>query len=497
MKIIVFLFSFILCFSNRGVFAQLLEVKIPNTIDKTMSAFRADEQVLNASISFYVYDIDNKIMVSEYQPKASLSSASTMKLVTTASALEILGSYHKFETKIQYDGRFDSITGVLHGNIYIKGGGDPTLGSRYYTNDTVDIMKNWVQAIQAIGIKEVRGRVIGDATFFSDEFVPSNWSWGDLGADYGAGVSGLSIYDNIQKVWFNGGLNFDDTTEITCYEPYTPDLTFDNRVRTGQVTGDEVYMYGAPYDSYRIIKGRVPKMAKDLKVTVSMHEPDYVASYEFQHKLIQAGIVFKERPTTLRRLKREGISVPSVRVDVFSVYSPAVSSIVYWTNLISNNLFAEHLLKHIGLTKSKDASVYSSTAAIDKFWRSKGVDMSGFYMNDGSGLSRANAFSAKHIVEMLVYMRTKSKYWGSFESSLPSAGKTGTLKNIGKGTKLVGNLKAKTGTMTRVKSFAGYVKSASGKKLAFAFTVNNFNCTTEEMGKKMEKVLISLGEYNQ
>ena len=61
----------------------------------------------------------------------------------------------------------------------------------------------------------------------------------------------------------------------------------------------------------------------------------------------------------------------------------------------------------------------------------------------------------------------------------------------------MGNLKAKTGTMTRVKSFAGYVKSASGKKLAFAFTVNNFNCTTEEMGKKMEKVLISLGEYNQ
>ena len=104
-----------------------------------------------------------------------------------------------------------------------------------------------------------------------------------------------------------------------------------------------------------------------------------------------------------------------------------ISQIVYWTNLISNNLYAEHLLKHIGVEKYHNGSVFSGTAAVNDYWTSKGVDMQGFYMNDGSGLSRANAISAKQLVEILTYMKKSSKYFDTFYSSLPNAGKTGTL----------------------------------------------------------------------
>ena len=174
-----------------------------------------------------------------------------------------------------------------------------------------------------------------------------------------------------------------------------------------------------------------------------------------------------------------------------------MSSIVYWTNLISNNLYAEHLLKHIGVEKYHNGSVFSGTAAVNDYWTSKGVDMQGFNMNDGSGLSRANAISAKQLVEILTYMKKSSKYFDTFYSSLPNAGKTGTLKSYGKGTKIYNNLRAKSGTMTRVKSFTGYVKSADGKDLVFAIIANNYTCTTSQIGRKLEKLMISLGDYKE
>jgi D-alanyl-D-alanine carboxypeptidase/D-alanyl-D-alanine-endopeptidase (penicillin-binding protein 4) len=484
---------FLLVAHTNGI-GQAVEKSL-NSIDKAVQQLVQDAQMQNASLSFYVYDVDTKKVVSEHQPKTSLVTASTMKVVTTATALELMGSYHKFETKIQYDGTLNSSTGVLKGNVYIKGGGDPTLGSKYYTADTVDIMQSWVKALHEAGIKKIEGRVIGDASYFGDEYVPPTWGWIDMGNYYGAGVSGLTIYDNILKVWFDVGDNVNDSSTVTCYEPYSPDIFIDNRVRAGAITGDEAYMYGAPYEGYRLIKGRLPKGAKDFEIRGAIHEPDYVAAYEFQHKIIQSGIAISGQATTIRRLQLHGAVPMSKRTDVLSISSPALSSIVYWTNLISNNLFAEHLLKHIGMHQYKDPSVYSSTLAIEKYWRSKGVEMTGFYMNDGSGLSRANAISAQHLTEILVQMRN-SKFWGSFESSLPVAAKTGTLKNIGKGTKIQGNLKAKSGTMTRVKSYAGYVKCASGEQLAFAVIANNFNCSTAEMAKKLERLMIALGNYS-
>jgi serine-type D-Ala-D-Ala carboxypeptidase/endopeptidase (penicillin-binding protein 4) len=494
MKFLLFIFLVSSVGLQSIIFGQSVE-KTANSIDKAMQQLVQDGQMQNASFSFFVYDVDNKKMVAEYQPKTSLVTASTMKVVTTATALEVMGSFHKFETKIQYDGNLNPSNGVLKGNVYIKGGGDPTLGSKYYTADTIDIMLSWVKALHDAGIKKIEGRIIGDASYFGDEYVPPTWGWIDMGNYYGAGVSGLTIYDNILKVWFDVGDNVNDSAIVTCYEPYSPDLVLDNRVRAGAVTGDEAYMYGAPYEGYRLLKGRLPKGSKDFEIRGAMHEPDYVAAYEFQHKIIQSGIVITGQATTARRLQLQGNLPSSKRTDMLTISSPPLSSIVYWTNLISNNLFAEHLLKHIGMQQYKDPSVYSATLAVEKYWRSKGVEMSGFYMNDGSGLSRANAISAQHLTEILVHMRN-SKYWGTFESSLPVAGKTGTLKNIGKGTKIQGNLKAKSGTMTRVKSYAGYVKCASGEQLAFTIIVNNFNCSTAEMAKKLERLMIAMGNYS-
>lgn len=486
----------IILMGHQASLAQDRDVRdVPekSSIDKAFAILESDPALKNASISFYVYDAMNKVEISAHHADQSLVAASTMKVVTTATALDILGSWHKFETKLAYDGYIDTNC-TLHGNLYIVGGGDPTLGSKYF--DDEEFMLEWVDQIAQLGIHHIDGKIVGDASYFSDEYVPSTWGWGDMGNYYGSGVSGLSVYDNTLTFTFDAGPKNNDSTYISCYEPYTPDLRIDNRVKAGDTKKDEAYIYGGPYDPYRVIKGRIPKGASEFNVKGAMHDPSYVAAFELETYLFKHGITTASSASTVRIDRLNGVLDTAQRTTFYTHSSPSVSKIVYWTNLISNNLFAEHLLKHIGVAKYHDGSVYSSTLAVQNYWTGKGLDMTGFTMNDGSGLSRANAVSAKHLVQILTKMKS-SKYYESFYSSLPNCGKTGTLKNYGKNTKIYNNLRAKSGTMTRVKSFAGYVKSANGKDLVFAIIVNNHTCKTWEIGKKLEKLMISLGDYNQ
>ena len=466
-----------------------------NSIDIAISALAKDSSLKNASISFVVKDLDSSVIISDYNPNLSLPSASTMKVVTTAAALDILGSYLKFETKIMYDGYIDS-NNVLQGNIYIKGGGDPTLGSKYFKEKYGLFLSSWVDQIAKLGIDSIAGSVIGDASLFSDEYVASTWSWGDIGNYYGAGVSGLTIYDNTLEFEFSSGPLAHDSTFVDCFYPYSPDLIIDNKVKASNTKKDLAYIYGGPNNPTRTITGTIPKGQVGYLVKGSTHEPAYVTAFELESALWEYGVSVGGNATTIRRMKSSGNYFASERKAIFITKSPTVGQIVYWTNLISNNLYAEHLLKHIGVKKYVDGSVFSSTLAVTKYWSSKGIDMTGFYMNDGSGLSRSNAITASQLVEVLAYMKLKSKYSKSFLSSLPVAGKTGTLRSIGKKTKIAGNLKAKSGTMTRIKSYAGYVKSVSGRNLVFAIVINNHNCTSFQIKKKLEIVMVALGNYN-
>ncbi len=468
------------------------QVTSTNSIQKAINLLTKDPSLKHASISFLVKDIDKDSVIATYNPENSLIPASTMKVITTATALEILGSYNKFKTLLQYDGYIDSNC-TLHGNIYIKGGGDPTLGSRFFKSPY--LIEEWSQKIANLGITKIDGKIIGDASYFSYEYVPSTWSWGDMGNYYGTGISGLSIFDNTTHLYFNSGSNKGDSTTIDCFEPYTPDVEIRNKVRSWTTKKDEAYIYGAPYDGLRIVKGNIPLNKESFDVRGSMHEPAYVAAFELESSLWRNGINVLQPATTTRRLQNEMVLINKERINFDTISSPSISKIVYWTNLISNNLFAEHLLRHVGVKKYKNGSTFSSTLAVSKYWRAKGILSTGFYMNDGSGLSRSNAVSATHLVDVLTYMKKKSKYSKTFYSSLPIAGKSGTLKSIGRKTKIQGNLRAKSGTMTRIKSYAGYVKSSSGKSLCFAIIVNNHTCSGFQIKKKLEKIMISLGNF--
>jgi D-alanyl-D-alanine carboxypeptidase/D-alanyl-D-alanine-endopeptidase (penicillin-binding protein 4) len=161
----------------------------------------------------------------------------------------------------------------------------------------------------------------------------------------------------------------------------------------------------------------------------------------------------------------------------------------------SINLYAETLLLHLAKAKEGNCTVESGCKALSTFWKNKGMDISGLHLEDGSGLSRANVITTEQLVFVLQYMKTKSEYSESFLRSLPVAGTSGSLKSFGLGTNLVGNLRAKSGYMSRVMSYAGYLTTESGQQLAFAVMINNYNCTNSEMRKMLEGFLASICRY--
>ena len=464
-----------------------------NTIEMAIVELQQDTTLQYANISFVVKNLEKDSVIASINPEKLLVPASTMKVITTATALELLSSFHTFKTEVYHDGYIDSNC-VLHGNIYIKGKGDPTLGSRYFTKG--NLLQDWAYKIANFGIDSITGGVIGDASYFDYDYVPSTWSWGDIGNYYGTGVSGLTILDNTLHFYFTSGKNKGDSTVVECVEPYTPDLKISNHVKAWDTKKDLAYIYGAPYEGLRVLKGKIPKNRQMFDVRGAMHEPAYVASFELKNQLIKIGVPVAKSATTHRRVAEE---IPNYKVPkgktILTQKSPPLSKIILYTNLYSNNLYAEHLLKHVGKAKYKTGNIFSSTLAVNNYWKEKGVFKTPIYISDGSGLSRYNAISATHLVDVLIYMRTQSKNSKTFYSSLPIAGKTGTLRTVGRKSIIQGNLRAKSGTMTRVKSYAGYVKAKSGEELCFAVIVNNYTCTNLQIKKKLEKLMIALGEY--
>ncbi len=463
-----------------------------NSVTVALQKLLLDPELKNVAFSFQALDLGSGKVIAEYQPAMSLVPASVMKLVTTAVAIDVLGSSFRFETVLQYTGHIDT-AGVLHGDLIIRGGGDPTLGSRYYP-ENADFLSKWSEAVEKAGIREVRGRVIGDAAIYTEETVPGTWAWGDIGNGYGTAPGGLSIYDNIYTLTFRTGAKAGDSAQLVCVNPYVPGLEFYTNVVAGNTHSDNSYILGAPYSNTRIVKGMLPKGQEAFEVKGSIPDPAYLVAYELQHSLRERGILIAGEASTLRKLAAENYYPVPPRTDFYTHYSAALSTVVYWTNLRSVNLFAEHLINQLGVLRYKEGSAGSGSAAILDWWKSKKLEPAGFYGSDGSGLSRFNALSASHLVALLQYMQG-SKHFSTFEKSLPIAGKTGTLSHLCKGTKAQGNLMAKSGTMTRVKSYAGYVTGASGQKIAFAMLSNNFNCTGREMEKKLEKLMVALAEY--
>lgn len=456
--------------------------------DKAFAHFLADSSVRHASVSFSLADTKDGESVFEYRSGISLVPASVLKLVTTAAALEILGPEHTFKTTLGYSGTLKR--GTLYGDIIIKGGGDPALGSDNFGEHYSTFPGKWISDISRIGIKKIKGRIITDDSYFDYEPVPGKWLWEDIGNYYGSGAYGLSVYDNSFDLRIHSSGDTSARMTLTV-SPGENNVTISNRMI---ITGNrnEGSIFSSPYSTEGWITGTVSETGPDPVYKGSISDPPLLLAKIIDNEIRDSGIQVRKAPSTTRisqDFKYKGFT------PVSEIESPPVEKIIEVLNHKSVNLYSEHLLKEMGKVVNDTGSVSSGLDVIYKYLDDAGINTSGIYLTDGSGLSPQNSITSEAITDLLCFIKNKGKYFSKFVSSLPVPGEEGTLKDSFRSSLFISRLYAKTGSMTRVRSLAGYIHTAAGNDLAFCIIINNFTgppaIVTEWIEKVVEEIIMN------
>lgn len=446
-----------------------------------------------ASFSLVVKDVQEGRMVYSYDTDRLQSPASVLKTVATATALEILGEDYRYPTTLEYDGILEN--GTLEGNLYIKGSGDPSLGSSHFAPGQNKFLSIWIAALQKAGIKHITGSVISDESIFDTEGVSIKWLREDMGNYYAPGSYGISIFDNMYKLSLQTGAA-GTRPVLKGTEPDIPFIRFKNYLKAAPVSSDSAYIIGAPLDDVRYLYGVLPANREAYVLKGDIPDPAlYLARY-LTDQLQQKGIRVDGSPSCYRIEVEENRWKKGERKEIVTTYSPTLREIASICNHVSHNLYADALVKTVGLQyKPRRNEMISSfgrgVQVVKEYWEKKGLDVFPLRMNDGSGLAPADKVSAGFMGELLVYMATESAVSDAFIASLPQAGIEGSVRNFLKGSKLQGKAHLKSGGITGVRSYAGYI-TKDGKTYAVAVFSNNYSCPMSRMTRALEKLLLQL-----
>lgn len=410
--------------------------------------------------------------------------ASTMKLLTSAIAFERFGPTYQFSTDALRDASVGS-DGTLNGNLYIRGDGDPALSGKFLTGGASAPMNRLADLVATQGIKHVTGDVIGDATAFDDQMVPEGWRARYLQASYAARVSALSLNENLVVVAVTPSAPRQPA--IVRLEPSTSAIPLVANVRTVAGGGARLSFRKLSDGTIRA-SGSIGTRAGTRRYVYIVEDPPSFTTGAFRNALIARGI----KVDGGIRLGK----TPAGAVNVASLLSPPLASMVAAMNRESINLYAELLFRNAARGPNRDAigSVANASSLLDTFFASKvGTDTTTLTYADGSGLSTLDRTTARAQVQLLGYAHRAP--WGPWlHSSLPVAGDSELLRRRMRNTPAEGNLHAKTGTTNQVVALTGYVTAVNGEVLAFSFLYNGRDrWIAKSMIDVMSETLASFG----
>jgi D-alanyl-D-alanine carboxypeptidase/D-alanyl-D-alanine-endopeptidase (penicillin-binding protein 4) len=485
MKRLTFLLLFII---SSALCAQTLSEIVDSVVNTKV--------LKNAQWSMFAKYIDNNEIIYAKNQNFVLAPASGLKVFTSSAALSILGEEYRYKTKIFFDGKI--IRGsILKGNIYIVGGGDPTLGSDLVKgsinlNDLLVLIYN---AILEKGIRRIEGAVFADENLYEGNPISDGWSYGDMGNYYGAGCSALTINDNLYKVYFKPANKIGDEAKVLRTEPYIPNLTFTNYMKTGEEgSGDNGYIYSAPYQFNAILRGTIPAGVTEFFIKGSIPDPALFAAQILTKYLKDKGIEVKKRPEKLTKIKTY-----EEKNLITEISSPPLKDIVYIVNKRSNNLYTEMLLRSIGYTKNKKGTIESGINALKIYFTENGIDTEALDLADGCGLSRNDCITTKMMVDVLS-LAYKQPCFSSFYNSLGVTGDPNDISyysKYGVGTELAFNGRIKSGLINNVRSHSGYIKDKDGRTIVFSLIANNYNGSVSAIDKIHINLMVALARLKK
>jgi D-alanyl-D-alanine carboxypeptidase/D-alanyl-D-alanine-endopeptidase (penicillin-binding protein 4) len=440
-----------------------------------LEAFLRKKNLTHAAVSLKAVDLLNGRTIASFNEKTALIPASNMKIVTTATALDTLGGGFRYQTALTYDGTIKEAT--LEGNLYLKGSGDPTLGSEFMIGDKEGFLRDCLIALRKAGIKNIDGDVIVLDQLFGYEGVYPTWLLEDIGSYYAPGIYGISIFDNTYRIYLQS-YKPGTQVEIRSVSPEIPGLQFTNELKASKIDSDMSCISGLSSSFERRLYGTIPANRPNFVIKGSIPDPGlFLADYLYKF-LTNNSIKIKGKATTFRFIQK----LPEDDRTITIIQSPRLAAIVRETNVKSNNHYAEHLYKKL---LTFDNFNYSD------YWERRGMDGSSLLMADGSGLSHLNAVSADFLTAILIYMYERDGIMDAFYQSLPIAGKEGTVMTFLKKTPLEGKARLKSGSITHVQSYSGYVEKGNNR-YAFSLIVNNFTGKRADLREAMEELLINL-----
>ncbi len=431
-----------------------------------------------------------------------LIPASNTKLITTGVALYSLGPDFDFVTELGCTGKIRR--GVLHGDIIIKGGGDPTLG----TTDSLalkpeDLFASWmdffpsalttsnkVPGLKRTQIRKIKGRIIGDGSYFDGPIEKSSWAYDDLGTDYGTGCNGLMFNENVQQFMVSPGSEVGEYVAFIPIYPHTPWMNFTGTAITSKAgSGDNLSLCNTDMAPIADLRG---DYAIDNGSKIEIFSNKFGArtcAYAFYEYLQGKGIKVTGEAT-------DEVPEDSSTIFLGKTYSAPLRDIIRETNYKSDNLFAETLLRTVGKKYTGSASYDSSYVAERKVFTKLGVDYSyGARIVDGSGLSRHNYISPDFFCRFLRAM-SGTEVFRDYLHSLPQAG-SGTLKsrlnNLPDSTR--SRIFMKSGSMNGVLCYSGYILPAGenkGKMIYFSIMTNNCTVPSGKVGSILDGVIGTL-----
>jgi len=446
---------------------------------REMDRLLTDGQADDAFWGALVQDLETGQILYERNPNKAFLPASNQKIVTTATALDLLGSTYRYETTLRFDGR--TVDSVMTGDLIIDGSGDPTFGSVELRG--ADPLASWAEQLADMGVRRIEGRLIGDDNRFDDRPYPEGWDVDYItrqaGRYMGTSASGLSYSDNVVAVKISAArpgappnvrLRPAGTVKVRN-EAQTSSRWRGSSVEVDRIfTGNTVHLTGTVARSYR------------GTVNVPVSNPTMFTLQSFVQELRAAGIETDVQVLDIDEVEEP----PSDGKDLFMSLSPPLSEIIAVVNKRSNNFYAEQLFRTYGW----GGSARGASKRTDAFLRRIGVDTRQLLVNDGSGLSRKDLVTPRAMVEVLAHMSDHPEKSAWF-ASLPQGGENNTTLEYRLHRTPVW---AKTGSLRFVRALSGYAERPDGRRIAFAFFANNYTGPSYRVTRTIDDLVRKVAE---
>ncbi|SKA82489.1 D-alanyl-D-alanine carboxypeptidase / D-alanyl-D-alanine-endopeptidase (penicillin-binding protein 4) [Prosthecobacter debontii] len=408
-------------------------------LEEILSRASHSPDLASAAIGFCLMDDQGRRLFGHHDG-ISFIPASTLKTVTTATALEMWGPDYRIKTTLQATSPIEE--GVLAGDLIIVGGGDPML--------SLEDLENWVQQLQGKGLTRIQGRILGDGRLFAGSIFDDFWNWGDIGNGYGSPVAGLNLEHNRFTARFRSGREVGASAEFLGVMPEVPGLEWISEVITASAgSGDGVVIHGGERTGIMFLRGTVPQSTREFTVTGAVPDPVRFTAHHLKALLQQAGIAVDG--------EAEAVSpkaASETQIVLLDHESPPLIEIITSIHTTSDNHETECLYRLLGLSQNK-----ASDEVIREHWLARGLVFEGLRMEDGCGLARADFIRPMDLAR-LQSLTVSGPHGEAYRQSL-LASPDGTLRWKG-------------GAMSGIRCYTGLIRTSSEKEWSFALMVNHF-----------------------